>query len=112
MKNIPDKWFEQRSEANFCVVAILAHSGIVGDEDDLLVFDPKLSQEFSDFGENIHLLYEFAKMRGKRFVSWQEALVDLNFNQTGEVMVLQKWCNPIPWDREIVYCSPNKRIEM
>lgn len=111
MKNIPDGNYEQAFRGNFNVAAIIAHSGIVGDEDDLLVLNPKLSQEFDDFRENTNILYEFAKMRGKRFASWKNVLVDLNFKQTGKVMVLQAWCNPAPWKREIVYCSPNRRIE-
>ena len=112
MKNIPDIGFDQALNGNFTVAAILAHSGISGDEADLLVLDPNLSKEFDDFRENTNILYEFAKMTGKRFASWQDALVDTNFNQTGKVVVLQKWCKPVLWEREIIYCSPNKRIEI
>jgi hypothetical protein len=36
----------------------------------------------------------------------------MNFNQTGEIMVLPKWQNPFFWKREITYCFPNKRIEI
>ena len=112
MKNIPDAGFEQALSGNFTVPAILAHSGIRGDEDELLILDPDLIKEFCDFRENTSILYEFAKMTERRFVSWQNALVDLNFNGTGQVVVLQQWMNPIPWTREIIRCSPNKRIEI
>lgn len=113
MENIPNQGFEKTSNGNFTISAIFAHSGIVGDEDTLFMIDPKLNEDFNDFHENIKILYEFGKMVGKQFVSWQDALVDLDyFNQTGEVLVLQRWMNPILWKGEIVYCSPNKRIQM
>ena len=112
MKNIPDGGFGQVSSGNFAVPAILAHSGIRGDEDALFILSPDLVKEFCDFRENMGILYEFAKMAGKQFGGWQDALVDLNFNGTGQVVVLQRWMDPIPWTREIIRCSPNKRIEM
>lgn len=112
MKNIPDAGFEQALSGNFSIPAILAHSGIRGDEDILFILDPNLIEEFCDFEENTKILYQFSKMTGKRFASWQEALVDLNFNGTEQAVVMQRWMNPLPWTREIIHCSPNKRIEM
>jgi len=112
MKNIPDQGFEQTSIGNFCISAFLAHTGIRGDEDTLLILNPSFSEDFNDFNENIHILYKFGKLANRQFVSWQDALVDLDhFNKTGEFLVLQKWSSPILWKGEIIICSPNKRIE-
>lgn len=117
MKNIPDQGFEKAANGNFVISAILAHSGIVGDDDVLLMIDPNICKDFDDYCENIKILYEFGKIfgakTGKGFVTWLDVLVDLDhLNQTGEVIILPKWKNLFLWEGGIVYCSPNKRIEM
>ncbi len=109
--NIPEVGFEHAVSGNFTVPAILAHSGIRGEEDTLLILDPAILNDFPNFQENTIILYEFGKMAGKQFVSWQDALVDLNYQGTEKTFVLQQWMKPIPWTREIICCTPNKRIE-
>jgi len=111
MKHTTDDGFDQASSGNFTEAAILAHSGIVGEEDELFMLNPKVSQDFNDFDEKIKILYQFAKTRGK-FVSWRNALVNLDFNQTGQIVILPQWLNPEPWKGVVHYCFPNKGIEM
>ena len=111
MKNIPDTGFEQILSGNFIVSAILAHTGIVGDEDTLLMIDPSLSKEFNDFVENEKILYKFGKMVGKQFVSWRLCLVDYDhFSQVGQIRLLDMWSDPFLWKGETIFCSPHKRI--
>jgi hypothetical protein len=102
-----DLWgFEIPAEGNFHLVAILAHSGIVGDEDELYI----LNSEFEGtYKEQTYILVEFAKLQGK-ITSWHNCLVDPNYNNTNKIMILLKWCNPVPWKGEVNYCVPNKRI--
>ncbi len=63
--NIPDVGFEHAVSGNFTVPAILAHSGIRGEEDTLLILDPALLNDFPNFQENTIILYNFGKMAGK-----------------------------------------------
>ena len=99
--------FEIPAKGNFNVTAILAHSSIVGEEDELFVLDSNFQGKFK---EQISILYQFAKFQGK-FSTWHDCLVDLDYCKTGQIMVLLKWfSSPISWNREVNYCIPNEGI--
>jgi hypothetical protein len=93
-------------------IGMTAHSGIVGDKDDLFILE--LTDQELTPKQGTQILYELAKvtakLTGKPFVTWQDVQVDLNFNQTGKAMVFHKYFNPHLWDGEIIYCSPNDKL--
>lgn len=104
-----DLWgFEIPTEGNFHLPAMLAHTGIIGEEDKLYVLN---SEYKGTYKEKIGILYQFAKLnQAGRFTSWHDCLVDPNYDNTGKIMILPKWCNPVPWKREVNYCVPNEGI--
>ncbi len=91
------------------LIGITVHTGIRGDKDDLLVLDPKIAQSLS-YEQGIEALIQFGKLTGKDFGSFQKVQVDLNFNQTGKLMILQEYYNPRSCEGEVIHCSPNDKL--
>lgn len=91
------------------LIGITVCTGIRGDKDDLLVLDPKIAQSLS-YEQSIEALIQFGKLTGKDFASFQKVQVDLNFNQTGKLMILQEYYNPYPCEGEVIHCSPNDKL--
>ena len=69
---------QQSAVSTPLLVGMTAHSGVVGDKDDLFILEPT-NQELST-EQGVQTLYELAKLTGKSFMSWRPVQVDLNFN--------------------------------
>lgn len=91
------------------LIGITVHTGIRGDKDDLLVLDQKIAQSLS-YEQSIEALIQFGKLTGKNYGSFQKVQVDLNFNQTGKLMILREYFNPYPCEGEVIHCSPNDKL--
>ncbi len=100
---------QKSAVGNLLLTGMTAHTGIVGDKDDLFVLDAKTSQELS-FEQGRLCCYELAKLSGKGYGSWQPVQVDLNFNQTGQLMILHKHYNPFPCSGEVIHCTPSDTL--
>ncbi len=103
------EYFEKSKGGNFTEVAIVAHSGIVGDDDRIIIFNSRVDLPLN-FDTKVKILYEFGKLLDIPMISFQEAIVDLNFNQTGKILYCQKHFEPNIWNGEIIYCSPNDKL--
>ena len=110
MKNIPDTGFNEATQGSFNFIGIIAHSGIVGDSNDLLLLDPEISQKLNDFDVCVEILYQLGKLTGKNFSSWQEALIDSGCYQKGQLMILQRHFSPVVWKDKTILCSPNDKL--
>lgn len=110
MQNIPSTGFDEASKGNFNFIGIIAHSGIAGDSDDLLLLDPEISQKLNDFDVCVEILYQLGKLTGKRFCSWQEALIDSEYYQNSQLIILQRHLSPKTWKGKTILCSPNDKL--
>ena len=99
---------QKSAVAKILSIGMTAHSGIVGDKDDLFILEP-IDQDL-DFKQKTRILYELAKVTGKSFVSWQPVQVYLNFNLTGKIMVFQEHFDPRLWDGDVIRCTPNDKL--
>jgi hypothetical protein len=101
---------EQLVVSSSLLIGITVHTGIVGDKDDLLVLDQKIGQELTT-SQATGALYEIAKLKGGRpFVSWQPVEVDLNFNNTGKLMISHEHFGQYPCEGEVIHCTPNDKL--
>jgi hypothetical protein len=111
MQNIPDTGFEEASRGSFNFIGVLFHTGVIGDNDDLFVLDPKISQRLNDFDVCFEILYQLSKLRGRPYVSWQEVLIDSDYYQRGQLMILRRhFYSPEIWTGETNFCSPNDKL--
>ena len=90
------------------LIGMTAHSGIIGDKDDLFILEP--TDHELNAKQGVRTLYELAKLTGKRFVSWQPVQVDLNFNQTGTIMVFHEFFGSWVWTDDVIRCTPNEKL--
>lgn len=100
---------QQSAVDNLLLTGMTAHTGIVGDKDDLFVLDAKTSQELS-FEQGRLVCYELAKLTGNSFVSWQPVKVDINFNQTGKPMIFHEYFGQYPCEGEVIHCTPSDKL--
>lgn len=100
---------QQSAVGNLLLTGMTAHTGIVGDKDDLFVLDAKTSKELN-FEQGRLCCYELAKLSEKSYTRCQPVQVDLNFNQTGQLMILQKHFNPFPCSGEVIHCTPSDKL--
>jgi len=110
LENIPDTGFDEATQGSFNFIGIFAHTGIVGDSDDLLLLDPEISQKLNEYDVCLEILYQFGKLTGKGFVSSQEALIDSDYYQNGQLMILRKFFSPRIWIGKTIFCSPNDKL--
>lgn len=109
MENLAMSNSEKSLVKSDLLIGMLVHSGIVDDQDSLLVLDPKISELVtSEQGSNI--LYEMGKLTGKPFVSFRNVQVGLNFNQSKENMIFEQFFDPYCWKGELIICSPNNEF--
>ena len=107
----PGCGFDQALGGNFIEPAILANTGIVGDQGELFMLDRDSSSKFKGYEEKRDVLLLFGKECG-RFVSWQDVLANPDFDQADQIMILPKWNNPLLWKGTVHFCKPNKQLEM
>lgn len=109
MQNIPDTGFDEASKGNFNFIGMINYTGIQGDDGDLFILNPEISQKLNDFNICHEILYQLAKLREKVYVSWQEVLIDSDYYQE-QLMILQRHCSPRIWKGETIICSPNAKL--